>query len=88
MNNQEIWDRFLFNNRQWKEAEFSGEKIALSFYQLKNVVEIAAKYARMDEKEEVEKARVTEEKIRNSAKNYQGAGSDIFNQVFGGGFGK
>ena len=93
MNNQEIWERFLLNNYKWREAEHSGEKIELTYFQLKSVVDTAAKYARMDEKEEAERQKAVEDKLRevvdSGNKNKENANfNDIFGQMFGGGFGK
>jgi len=90
MNNQQIWDKFLQVNSKWREAEHSGEKIELTYYQLKSVIDTAAKYARIDEKEEVERQKAVEQKLRDSLGN-KGSGNnyrDVFNQMFGGGLGK
>jgi hypothetical protein len=46
MTNQDIWDKFLKNNESWQSSFETGDKICLSYFQLKKIIEVAAKYAR------------------------------------------
>jgi hypothetical protein len=84
MNNQEIWNRFILNNSQWKNLEFSDEKIQLTYYQLKNIVEIAAKYARIDEMEKLDSEKIAENNLKKfSDSKSSNKANDSFQNIFG-----
>lgn len=71
MTDQDIWNKFLENNETWKESLGSGDKIHLSYFQLKKIIEVAAKYAR-------EPGLPT----RSQNHNPMGAFGDIFGDAF------
>jgi hypothetical protein len=85
MNNNQIWETFISHNSAWENTLETGEKIQLTYFQLKKIVETAAKYARQDGFEEGKRVAGELHKKNNSNNrgktNFDG---NIFNDIFGG----
>jgi hypothetical protein len=80
MNDKQIWETFISHNSAWENTLETGEKIQLTYFQLKKIVETAAKYARQDGFEE--EKRVVRELNTNGNKGSSFDGN-IFKDIFG-----